>query len=701
MIPFGQRNTPLILIADDDRFTRLMLRQILENEGYKVEEVSDGEQCLAAYMKYRPDMVLLDAIMPVMDGFACCIQLQTLILDDASLSDDRSSETATLPRTPVLMITGLNDQMSVDRAFEAGATDYVTKPIHPPVLRQRLRRLLKASWAEMALRESEKKYRSVVENLKEVIFQTDTARRLTFLNPAWSEISGFSLEESLGRCLWDFIHPDDRQLHEEQFYPLLEHQKKHCHYEIRYLSKNGGVAHIEVKARLMWTLGGALVGISGTLNDITERKRQEQYSSAEHAITRTLAESGTLSEATPKILQALCERLGWVLAELWSVDTSANVLRCVETWHLPSVEVSAFEAETLKITLPLGVGLPGCVWASSEPMWMSNLAEATNFYRSVIAAKAGLHTACGFPILSGDEKLGVITFFNHEIQQPDPDLLKLMAVISAQIGQFIKRKHAEEEVQHQNQILQSELNQAAEYVRSLLPLPLSGTVTTQAQFVPSTQLGGDAFDYYWLDADHLVVYLLDVAGHGVKSALLSVSVLNILRSQSLPNTNFYQPSAVLASLNNVFQMSENGDDYFTIWYGVYNQRQHHLVYASAGHPPAVLLSGASTTSPVKQLGARSIPIGMLSDADFDDESYEIQPNSTLYIFSDGVYEIHQPDNKIWGLNAFIKVLTDYKHSNTSNLDKVLHQIQHLNANNVLDDDFSLLQIDFNRNSDSS
>jgi sigma-B regulation protein RsbU (phosphoserine phosphatase) len=271
----------------------------------------------------------------------------------------------------------------------------------------------------------------------------------------------------------------------------------------------------------------------------------------------------------------------------------------------------------------------------------------------------------------------------------------MMAAIGSQLGQFIKRKQAEEELQYQNLILQTELNQAAQYVRSLLPRPLTGTVTTDALFIPSLQLGGDVFDYYWLDADHLAVYLLDVAGHGVRSALLSVSVLNVLRSQSLPNTNFYQPSAVLRGLNHVFQMNEFGEDYFTIWYGVYNPVKRELVYACAGHPPVILLSDSSTGSSVKQLGSLSIPIGMLPDADFDDASEEIQPDSTLYLFSDGVYEILQPDGTIWGLNAFIDFLIDYKKSNTDNLDAVWHHIQAMNSKEVLDDDFSLLQIDLN------
>jgi PleD family two-component response regulator len=79
MITSNDINPPLILIADDDRFTRMMLRQLIEKQGYKVEEAADGEQCLAAYTQFRPDMVLLDVMMPVMDGFSCCTQLQKLI----------------------------------------------------------------------------------------------------------------------------------------------------------------------------------------------------------------------------------------------------------------------------------------------------------------------------------------------------------------------------------------------------------------------------------------------------------------------------------------------------------------------------------------------------------------------------------------------------------------------------------------------
>ncbi len=262
------KNLPLILIADDDKFTRMMFRQIMEEEGYQVQEVEDGEQCLAAYTKYKPDMVLMDAMMPVIDGFTCCTKLQKINADN-SLGDDFN-----LP-IPVLMITGLNDQASVDWAFEAGATDFVTKPIHPAVLRRRVRRLLEANWAEKALRESEKQYRSVVENVKEVIFQTNAAGSWTFLNPAWANLTGFTVAESLGTHFLNYVHPDDQQRHQQVWQSLIEGQNSSCRHEMRYLTKAGQCRWMEIHAHSTLVTDGAVTGLSGTMQDITKRRQAE------------------------------------------------------------------------------------------------------------------------------------------------------------------------------------------------------------------------------------------------------------------------------------------------------------------------------------------------------------------------------------------------------------------------------------------
>ncbi len=120
----------LILVVDDDDLTRMQLRELLKSVGYWVAEAGNGEEALAAYTQLQPEMVLLDALMPKMDGFRCCERLRQL-----AGGDD----------IPILMITALYDQNSVERAFNAGATDYIAKPIQWLVLRSRVLRLLEAS----------------------------------------------------------------------------------------------------------------------------------------------------------------------------------------------------------------------------------------------------------------------------------------------------------------------------------------------------------------------------------------------------------------------------------------------------------------------------------------------------------------------------------------------------------------------------
>jgi sigma-B regulation protein RsbU (phosphoserine phosphatase) len=220
-------------------------------------------------------------------------------------------------------------------------------------------------------------------------------------------------------------------------------------------------------------------------------------------------------------------------------------------------------------------------------------------------------------------------------------------------------------------------------------------ITIEAKFIPSRQLGGDCFDYNWLDADYLAIYLLDVAGHGLRAALPSVAVLNLLRSRALPNIDYYKPSDVLRALNTTFQMSYQNDKYFTIWYGVYNRISRQLVYASAGHPPAVLISQSpASTAKIKRLKTPGMPVGMFPDAPYVDNCCDVEDLSSLYIFSDGVYEIHQPDGNIWGLDPFIDLLAAYNGASADQLELVLNYIQNLNAKAVFDDDWSLLKVNF-------
>ena len=167
---------------------------------------------------------------------------------------------------------------------------------------------------------------------------------------------------------------------------------------------------------------------------------------AQYATALALAESASLPEATPKILQAICESLGWEHGGYWEVDAGAKTLRCVEMWHPPSVRFPEFEAVSRTIRFPPGVGLPGRVWASGKPAWILDVVKDTNFPRAPIAAKEGLHGAFGFPVVLEGRVLGVLEFFSREIREPDDALLEMLAVVGSQIGQYTDRKRAQEEL---------------------------------------------------------------------------------------------------------------------------------------------------------------------------------------------------------------------------------------------------------------
>jgi sigma-B regulation protein RsbU (phosphoserine phosphatase) len=277
-----------------------------------------------------------------------------------------------------------------------------------------------------------------------------------------------------------------------------------------------------------------------------------------------------------------------------------------------------------------------------------------------------------------------------------PDRIELIARIryhSAGYINLLQRNEAYEALLSSQQALASELSMAADYVISLLPQPITaGSIQTRWRYFPSTQLGGDCFGYHWIDENHFAMYLLDVCGHGVGAALLSVSALNVLRAQSLRNTDFHIPDRVLASLNDAFQMQDHNDLYFTIWYGVYNHATREIRYASGGHPPAILITGAGETS---QLITQNFFIGGMPDSTYESGAVSLPAGSArLYIFSDGAYEVDKPGGGMWTLEELQAYLLPDPPDEAQEIEGLYHFLQGMCGQATLDDDFSMLKISF-------
>jgi len=273
-----------------------------------------------------------------------------------------------------------------------------------------------------------------------------------------------------------------------------------------------------------------------------------------------------------------------------------------------------------------------------------------------------------------------------------PDKLELVARIRYHSAAYIHRLERDEAftvLEAQQRIIEQELAEAANYVQSLLPsaMPPGSPVPSEWRFITSSSLGGDSFGYYWISPHQLAIYLLDVCGHGVGAALLSVSAINTIRNRTLPDTDFAVPSQVLKGLNRAFPMEEQSGKYFTIFYAIYDTETREIVYASGGHPPAIVIAPDGT---VTHLAASGMIIGAMPFASYVDCRTTLAPGTKLFVFSDGCYEVFNAEKDMMSLEKFSSILASSA-SHPEALDQAVAAARDWQNRHEFDDDFSLME----------
>ena len=275
-----------------------------------------------------------------------------------------------------------------------------------------------------------------------------------------------------------------------------------------------------------------------------------------------------------------------------------------------------------------------------------------------------------------------------------PDKLEVLARIryhSRAYTNLCEKNVALQRLQQSQSALKKELDEAENYVISLLPERLNDeNISSDWIFKSSTALGGDCFGYSRLDENHYAIYLLDVCGHGVGAALISVSAMNVLRSQSLAGVDFFKPSEVLAGLNSAFDMDKQNGMYFTLWYGIYNASTRTLEYSSGGHPPAIIISN----NKVQKLTTNGFIIGGMQNSTFKSATVEVEKNAKFYVFSDGVYEVTKGSGEIMSLDEFVEELSAESRNGMSKVESMMAFAQDVQGTTNLEDDFSLCEIIF-------
>ncbi|OPY79106.1 MAG: Autoinducer 2 sensor kinase/phosphatase LuxQ [Syntrophorhabdus sp. PtaU1.Bin058] len=295
-----------------------------------------------------------------------------------------------------------------------------------------------------ALSESEARLRAFLETFPDVAFVIDQEGRYVEVLTSVPELLYKPEEQLKGRFLSDIFPAADA----DRFLHVVQEAISSGKIQtIEYrLSMPGGSKWFEGRCVPVVSRSGSQDLAIFVARDITQKKRSEELEAVQNGITRIIAEASSITYALPRILKNVCTMLGWDLGEVWSIDYSSGSLHCRCMWSIAGLQMASYEEHTQAIAFARGVGLPGRVWDSGQVEWVPDVTRDPKFLRAASAEKAGLHTAFAVPIVLNREVTGVMVFFHHEVLGQEDDLIQTISGLGSQIGQFIERTEAKEQL---------------------------------------------------------------------------------------------------------------------------------------------------------------------------------------------------------------------------------------------------------------
>lgn len=433
-----------ILQIEDNPSEVVLMRAMLTEAGagqfelVSVDRLSEGLRRLAAG---NVDLVMLDLGLPDSNGLETFAKVHTQA-----------------PQLPIIVLSSLDDESIAMKTVHEGAQDYVVKGenMDARLLVRTIHYAIERNRAEHALAEQHKLLRTLIDNLPDLIYAKDPQGRLFLNNAAHMRFLGATkAEDALGKTVYDcfpkeiadaFFADEQRVIHSGE--PLVNREE----------------ASIDRTGRRIWVLTtkvplrdatGKSLGMVGITRDITARKEAEQRQTMHSGVTRVLAESDTLQEAIPRVMQCVCEAMGWDCGQLWRVNLQTSRLHCENVYYLPAQDLAGLDKASHEATFARGAGLLGRVWTDGRAALVSDVvAEADSPWMSAVA-KAGLRQGVAFPVGNYRETLGVMVFFSCTVGTMDESLLAIMQDIGRQIDQFIQRKNAEEALEGERTLLRS------------------------------------------------------------------------------------------------------------------------------------------------------------------------------------------------------------------------------------------------------
>lgn len=505
--------------------------------------------------------------------------------------------------------------------------------------------------------------RGVIERSIIPTAMSDLDGRFVLINNAMCNFVGYDAD-TLRQMTWqEIVAPEFLAAALQALPEMLAGKLDPYRVQQQYLHRDGRRVWGDLAASVIRTLDGEPQYLIAQILDITaemESRRQMELARREQAradaLFRRLSENAAV---------------GMCLADLEGRFVEVNAALC---------EFFGYDSETLRQMTWQELTDPDYLEADLANR-SAVLAGTSDSYRMI---KKFIH-ADGHPIW-GDISVSCLRDGDGHVELFIGQIIDMTAEVQTR-NELVASEASNRDLAES---LRSEMQGASRYLRAVLPANLDGRVSVSACYEPSQTLGGDCFDFFWIDEDHLIVYLLDVSGHGVESALVAVSVHNMLRSASFTTGILLEPEQVLTALNNQFEMADHDGNFLTIFYGVYQHSTGTLRYAGGGHPPALLFTGDQVTA----LPNQSLPVGMFSDTRFLTTTVRIPPGSQILIYSDGAYEIPLDDGGQGSHEDFVDTCTRVAKAPAWSLEELVGKLRDRSAIKSFTDDCCLVRMAF-------
>jgi len=521
--------------------------------------------------------------------------------------------------------------------------------------------------------ETKERYRLLAENVADVVMRADKDGTITWVSPSVEKALGAPPEYWIGRKARQAVPPEDGPAAAARLAKALAGEV--VKEPLRITDVHGATHWAHMHGTAFYDADGRQDGVTAVIRMVDDevaaqreaeeaRKKQAQADMRYQRLMDTaaigmclLAEDGTFLEVNP----ALCDFFGY------DADTLTQ-MRWQELTPPEFLEVGADDRKAVFDGRKDAYRLVKQYYhADGHRIWADVAVNCVRDARGEVEYLASQITDITAEVR------------NQERLEQSERRIRLLA----------------QSLQQNSDRLVAELASAAGYMASIMPKGLSGRVNVHSCYLPSRELSGDCFDYTWIDDDHLLVYLIDVSGHGIEPALLSVSVHNMLRSGSLRMETVSAPAEALGELNRLFRMGEQGDHYFTIWYGVYQASTRTLRYASAGAPPALAFTpGADGHVVVTELFTPATPVGMFADTAFTSETFTVPSGCRILIYSDGAHEITLADDQPMPWSDFKALATQLAASSNWSLGALVDRLKALTPTGAFEDDCSLIELTF-------